>query len=119
MHPEATATFNVTLPGGVICFRSDLALDPQSWGWGGDGATFALTVNGEKVFEQYVGNAAADRFWQPVIVDLSRWAGQTVTLALSTGPGPNSDFTGDLAGWGLPRLVKSPGDSCEARVIIK
>jgi len=54
-----------------------------------------------------------------VIVDLSQWAGQSVLLTLSTGPGPNGDFTGDLAGWGLPRIVRSPGDSCEARVVVK
>ncbi len=119
MHPEGRAAFNITLPDGVVCFRSDLALDPQSWGWGGDGASFAVAVNGEKIFEQTVGNAEADRFWHPAIVDLSAWAGQTVTLTLSTGPGPNSDFTGDLAGWGLPRLVVSPGESCEAKVVKK
>lgn len=119
IHPEGKATFNVTLPGGVVCFRSDLALDPQSWGWGGDGAAFALAVNGEKVFEQYVGNTVNDRFWQPVIVDLSSWAGQTISLSLSTGPGPNGEFTGDMAGWGLPRIVRSPGESCEARVVAR
>jgi hypothetical protein len=119
MHPEAKAVFKLTLPDGVVCFRSDLALDPQSWGWGGDGANFVLAVDGEKVFEQYVGNAVTDRFWQPINVDLSRWAGQSVTLTLATGPGPNSDFTGDRAGWGLPRIVQSPGDRCDARAIIK
>ena len=119
IHPEGRATFKVTLPGGVVCFRSDLALDPQSWGWGGDGATFALAVNGERLFERYVRNTDGERFWQPVIVDLSQWAGQSVLLTLSTGPGPNGDFTGDLAGWGLPRIVRSPGDSCEARVAVK
>ncbi len=119
MHPEGKARFDVALPGGVVCFRSDLALDPQSWGWGGDGATFAVAVNGETVFERYVSNTDAERFWQAVIVDLSQWAGQSVSLTLSTGPGPNGDFTGDLAGWGLPRIVRSPGDSCEARVVVK
>ncbi len=122
MHPEGRATFNVKLPAGVVCFRSDLALDPQSWGWGGDGASFALLINGETVFEQTVGNTEVDRFWQPVIVNLSAWAGQSVTLTLVTGPGPNSDFTGDLAGWGLPRIVVSPDQSapsCEANVVQK
>jgi hypothetical protein len=122
MHPEGRATFNVTLPQGIVCFRSDLALDPQSWGWGGDGASFALLVNGETVFEQTVGNTEADRFWQPVIVNLSAWAGQSVTLTLATGPGPNSDFTGDLAGWGMPRIVVSPDQSapsCETNIVQK
>ncbi len=119
MHPEGHATFNVTLPIGVPCFRADLALDPQSWGWGGDGAAFMVSVNGEKVLDRYVGNTDNDRFWQPVIVDLSKWAGQTIALTLATGPGPNSDFTGDLAGWGLPRIVRSPGATCDARVVVR
>jgi len=119
MHPEGSATFNIALPSGIVCFRTDLALDPQSWGWGGDGAAFSLLVNGEKIFERYVGNTIDDRFWQPIIVDLSRWAGQAVTVSLATGPGPNSDFTGDRAGWGLPRIVESPGPTCDAPVIIK
>jgi 4-amino-4-deoxy-L-arabinose transferase-like glycosyltransferase len=119
MHPEGSATYSVTLPEGVVCFRADLAMDPQSWGWGGDGATFVLAVNNEKVFDRHLGNTVDDRFWQPVIVDLNQWAGQTVALTLSTGPGPNSDFIGDLAGWGLPRIVQSPGASCEANVIVR
>jgi len=117
MHPEAKAVFQVTLPQNVICFRADLAMDPQSWGWGGDGATFNLDINGQRILKQYVGNTPDQRFWQPVIVDLSPWAGQTVSLTLSTGPGPKSDFTGDLAGWGLPRIVQSPGSRCDARAI--
>lgn len=119
MHPEGSAAFQVAVPPGVPCFRADLAMDPQSWGWGGDGANFRLAVNGETLLDRYVGNQSADRFWQPVIVDLSRWAGQNVTLTLSTGPGPNSDFTGDLAGWGLPRIVSAPGAACDAAAIIR
>jgi len=119
MHPEGRATFNVALPSGVVCFRADLALDPQSWGWGGDGASFALAVNGKKTFEQTVGNTTADRQWHPVILDLSAWAGQSVALTLTTGAGPNSDFTGDLAGWGMPRIVAPPAGaaSCNANVV--
>ncbi len=119
MHPEAQAAFNVALPAGVVCFRADLALDPASWGWGGDGAAFAVAVDGKKIFERYVGNTANDRFWQPILVDLSPWAGQFVRLTLSTGPGPGSDFTGDMAGWGLPRIVRSPGNSCASQVVIR
>jgi Dolichyl-phosphate-mannose-protein mannosyltransferase len=117
MPVEGKAVFNLTLPDQTACFRADLAMDPQSWGWGGDGATFNLAINGQAVFEQYVGNTPDKQFWQPVIVDLSQWAGQAVRLALSTGPGPKNDFTGDLAGWGLPRIVQSPGSSCDARAI--
>ena len=121
MHPEGKATFNVALPPGTVCFRSDLAMDPQSWGWGGDGASFALAVNGERVWEGVVGNTEGDRHWHPVIVEVSKWAGQSIALALSTGPGPASDFTGDLAGWGLPRLVTPPQDatSCNTNVVFQ
>lgn len=117
MHPEGRATFNVALPPGSICFRADLAMDPQSWGWGGDGASFVLAVNGEKVWEGAVGNTEADRFWHPVIVDMSPWAGQSVSFTLSTGPGPASDFTGDLAGWGQPRIVRPPAGATTCTAI--
>lgn len=117
MHPEASATWRLTLPQGVLCFRADLAMDPQSWGWGGDGATFVATVNNQRIIEHTVGNTEADRYWHAVVADLTAWAGQDVSLTLATTPGPQSDFTGDLAGWGMPRLVLSPGESCDTNQI--
>jgi hypothetical protein len=58
-------------------------------------------------------NAERERFarftdaktWQPAEVDLSAYAGQTVTLRLWNGPGPKNDTTCDNGFWGEPLLV--------------
>jgi len=42
--------------------------------------------------------------WQPAEVDLSAFAGKTVTLRLWNGPGPRNDTTCDNGFWGDPRL---------------
>lgn len=46
-----------------------------------------------------------DRQWLPVVVDLDRFAGQDVLLALSVSTPNLVDAPGDLAGWSEPRLV--------------
>lgn len=119
MHAEGSATFHLTLPDAVPCFRADAALDPVSWGWGGDGADFRVFINGVQMVEQYVANTPAERFWRPLLLDLSAWAGQPITLTLATGPGPHVDFTGDRAGWGLPRIVQAPGPTCDTDAIVR
>ena len=43
--------------------------------------------------------------WRPAKVDLSRFAGQKVTLKLITDCGANDDTTSDHALWGEPRVV--------------
>lgn len=119
MHPEGRLTYTVAIPtGSPACFRADLAINPQSWGWGSDGVTYALDVNGERVFEYLLGNTPTDQRWHPILVDLSAYAGQTVALTLSTGPGPGIDFTGDQAGWGQPRIMRAPGPTCAANALI-
>ena len=47
----------------------------------------------------------ASKTWQPAEVDLSPYAGQTVTLRLWNGPGPKHDTTCDNGYWGDPLLV--------------
>ena len=120
LHAEGRVIYDLELPtDGPLCFRAALALDPQSWGWGGDGATFRLELNEEPVFEQYVANDEADRRWHPVLVNLSEFAGRRVRLSLWTGPGPQIDFTGDRAGWGLPRILRAPGSTCEEIAVVR
>ena len=100
-----------------ICFRTDLGLNPESWGWGGDGVTFQILINHELRFEQHVSNTAADQRWHPVLLDLSDQTGDEVRLTLRTQPGTALDFTGDLAGWGVPRIVTTSAQSCQAESI--
>jgi hypothetical protein len=46
------------------------------------------------------------RCWHPHTIDLSTYAGQTVTITFATGVGPAGDERYDWAGWGEPRLLK-------------
>ncbi|MCD6290784.1 MAG: hypothetical protein J7M34_09810, partial [Anaerolineae bacterium] len=42
-HPPARAAYQITLPDEPTFLWLSLAMDPMTWGWGGDGATFVLT----------------------------------------------------------------------------
>lgn len=116
--------YHVELPSAPICLRFDAAMFPDSWFWGGDGATFAVSVIDEagstnKLFEQHISNAAEDQRWHPTLIDLSAYGEQQVRIVLENGPGPAGDFVGDWAGWGTPRIVRPPsGDQCDSNAIV-
>ena len=112
MHPASEVKFRAVVP-----VRSELlfsiALAPAVWAIGkGDGAQFSLDVDdgrvAQRVFAEYIDpkNRREDRRWHDYEVDLSTWAGQTVTITFSTGCGPNDDCRYDWAGWGAPRIVQ-------------
>jgi len=113
MHPPARITYPLDLRQKTSALlRFSLAMDPETWEWGGDGSTFEVWVNdGEKdtpVFGKYVSNSSADHRWHDHLLELSPYAGRYIKLSFVTGPGPNNDFTGDRAGWGDPRLCLLP-----------
>ncbi len=115
MHSGGALAYNLELSDGINCLRFDATMFPDSWEWGVDGASFAVDVEAGgqtpiRVFERYISNAPEDQGWFSEIVDLSAWSGQNIRLVLSTGPGPNNDFTGDWAGWGQPRIVTPPNN---------
>ena len=43
--------------------------------------------------------------WQPAEVDLSEYAGKTITLRLWNGPGPKNDTTCDSGYWAEPTII--------------
>jgi hypothetical protein len=94
----------------VLAF--DVAMAPESWELAGDGVTFAVYVESDQgvrqLFSTYIDpkHDEADRRWQSHTVDLSAYAGQTVTLIFETGTGPAGDYRYDWAGWGRPRLLQ-------------
>jgi hypothetical protein len=96
--------------GSVLAF--DVAMAPESWEQPGDGVAFAVYVESEagarQLFSTYVDpkQDEAARRWHPHDVDLSDYAGNTVTLIFETGSGPANDFGFDWAGWGAPRLLE-------------
>ena len=65
-----------------------------------DGIVFSVIVKAggeeEKVFE----NWHKDRAWEKRSVDLSRWAGRSVTLRFVADSGPNDSSTADHGAWG-------------------
>jgi tetratricopeptide (TPR) repeat protein len=81
-----------------------MALDPRSLNWGGDGATFEVFANSERLFLEHLPVERAQEGWQEREIDLAGFAGQTIQLSLATTPGPTGDVTADWAGWGEPRL---------------
>jgi len=63
------------LPLEPVNFVSRVAMSPDSWDWGGDGARFSVHLVGADgsemvVFEQYVSNQETDRRWHNVEVPL-------------------------------------------------
>ena len=110
LHAPSSISFDLTLPPEAVVFSSRIAMDPQSWDWGGDGSTFVVTVtlaNGDMVelYRATISNEVDDRRWHDVAISLADYAGQAVTLTLATETGPQGDPTGDWAGWETPRLI--------------
>ena len=112
LHPPSSVAVDVALPAGrQIWFQAALALDPAVWSAAvGDGVRFLATVSPAAlgggpptvVLDRSLNPRAnaEDRKFVPVAVDLSRWAGQTVRLTLSTEP--RDDLSFDWGGWADP-----------------
>lgn len=74
---------------------------------------FAVAVRSGDTVREVAGEEldpprrAADRPWRDVSIDLTPWSGQAIEIVLTvraSGGTPHAE----LAGWGEPRLVKSP-----------
>ena len=113
--------FKVTLPEAkklTLRFATgldDVVHDPNPKHWG-DGATFIISVEGKRLFEQHQNR---DVGWQEHAVALddvagpsgmalpSQWDGRatkTIILRLATGPGPAGDVSFDWACWNNVRI---------------
>ena len=114
MHAPSSATYRLELPAPPAVLRFDMGFDPQAQSWLGDGATFEVFVDGQRVFLEHMDEAMALEGWHRRAVDLSYWAGQPVELTLAVTPGPQADPAGDWAGWGEPRVVDARWPELEA-----
>jgi tetratricopeptide (TPR) repeat protein len=114
MHSPAWVTCTLTLPVRPAVFRFGMGLDPQVLDWPGDGATFEVFVNGERIFLEHVDKAMARQGWHERAIDLTPWAGQVTRLTLAVTPGPRADASGDWAGWGEPQVVDARLPALEA-----
>jgi tetratricopeptide (TPR) repeat protein len=103
LHAGSQVTWTVALSQPSV-LRFGMGQAPESLAWGGDGATYEVFVDGERVFLEHLPLEQAREGWHEREVDLASFVGQTVQLSLATTPGPTGDVTGDWAGWGEPRL---------------
>lgn len=107
-HPDSALEYRLELPATPAVLVTSPLLDPRSWGWGGDGVTFRVSLRAGDGPPQVLGErhvTSADRDWQDWLLSLAPWAGQAVWLRLETGPGPSGDYSGDWAGWGEPLVL--------------
>ncbi|RIK36010.1 MAG: hypothetical protein DCC55_28635, partial [Chloroflexi bacterium] len=91
------------------------ALDPEAWGWGGDGVTFEAAVarDGQEttLYTRHLNPAETyDLGWQEALIPLDAYRGERIDLILSTHPGPANNDAADRAGWGLPWLLRGTPD---------
>lgn len=114
MHAPSRITCTLSLPEQPMVLRFDMGMDPQTHNWPGDGVTFEVFVDGERVFLEHVDKAMARKGWHRRTVDLSDWAGTEVALSLAATPGPVADPSGDWAGWGEPRVIDAQWPVLEA-----
>jgi tetratricopeptide (TPR) repeat protein len=111
-HPPSQIAYQIRIPhSSKLTFG--IGLSQQVWQLGmGDGVQFDIQLDtGENlvnVFSEYIDpkNIPADRQWHYHELDLSSWAGQTVTITLATDPGPAGDLRYDWAGWEDPCIVQ-------------
>ena len=110
-HVPASVSFQVQLPEEPTLFYSRVAMHPDSWAWGGDGADFIVRIQPEdapstEIYRLYVSNDQNDQKWHEINIPLQSYAGQQVTMTLTAEPGPNWDFSGDWAGWESPLILR-------------
>ena len=104
MYPPSSASITREIFASHPALQFLLALDPNLADSRSDGATFQvwLSSGGEDarlVYERTVDRARVAQGWIPDWVDLSRWAGQTVTLTLQTTGGPQRLYADDWYAW--------------------
>ncbi|MBC8512598.1 MAG: tetratricopeptide repeat protein [Dehalococcoidia bacterium] len=117
IHSPMRIHYPLTLPKGYFpVFQAISRVTLDGANSGSDGVTF-------EVWTQSVsGGDPAQRFSQhltpgqqaPVHVDLTPYAGQTITLTLATDPGPVDNNLRDLAEWVAPRVEDATASQYEA-----
>jgi len=105
MHAPSRISYTLTLPAEAALLRFGMGMDPQTLAWPGDGATFEVFVNGERVFLEYLNKDMARQGWHERTIDLAAWAVQEIILSLAVTPGPAADPSGDWAAWGQPEII--------------
>ena len=110
-HGSLWSDYRIKLPAETpILFTFNTAIrdvlpdEPPS-----DGVEFKVLIQTAEPTEKEVFTRHTQAtVWQPAEVDLSAYAGKTLTLRLWNGPGPKNDTTCDNGFWGDPVLQIGP-----------
>jgi len=113
LHPPASVEHDLFISPDQPALSFVVGLDPVAREWNSDGATFRVWVTPaggtrQLAAELPVDHATALRGWVPGWANLTPWAGQKVTLALESHPGPADDLNDDWYGWGNLALTSAP-----------
>ncbi len=99
--------YSVALPADQpVRFNFNMAIRKSAPGEPlSDGVTFRVQVlQSDKADKTLFESTTDSKKWQPAEVDLSPYAGETITLRLWNSPGPRNDTTCDNGFWGNPML---------------
>ena len=98
--------FTLALPESS---RINLEFDIGLWDGteNSDGVTFIVSVQEAEVFRRHY----REQRWERVVLDLTRYSGETVLLRFITNPGPAGNTGWDSAVWGEPKIVAEPVDT--------
>ena len=110
--PPTRLTWKVKIPQDAW-LRVHVGLKPEAWASEGDGVLFFVRISDgrsdEGLFEQYVNPFAntGERKWIPVMVDLSQYAGEEMSIIFNTRTGQpgRDDNRNDFAVWGAPEII--------------
>jgi hypothetical protein len=107
-HAPAAVELRLAAAPRAVRFRA--AVSPAVLREAGDGVGFVVEAGrddpGTVLLARLIDpkRRAGDRRWFDERVDLGRWAGRTVRLALRVSPGPDGNNAFDLGAWGAPRI---------------
>jgi hypothetical protein len=115
VDPPTRLTWKVRIPEDAW-LRVHVGMKPESWAGEGDGVLFYVVASDgrsdEKLFEQYVNpfRNQGERKWIPVMVDLSQYAGEEMSIIFNTRSSPpanppRDDDRNDFAVWGAPEII--------------
>jgi arylsulfatase A-like enzyme len=117
----ASAAYTVTVPAEAARFETFLALEPSP-------LSFPKTNGAEAVLLVRSGSGEEEAGRLPITpklegyqrweVDLSKWAGQEVTLSLVSDPGKNAHPHFDWLFWGSPTVSGAPSGAPRRVVVI-
>ncbi len=117
-YPPASIAWPIILPESqTIHLQTAIGLSPEVWRkqLSTDGVMFYLYVDTKNndtlsVFSEQVVPSMLEEneAFTPISIDLSPYAGQSITIRMETDPGPAGEYSNDYAGWIKPTISVGP-----------